>query len=165
MRHPSKDKGVEEGINRCHWVGVTNWLSLFQTSSCLWGTHRTEAMLPSQSVQPWSAQQSRGRNVLKKKLKEYQKGKFQSRTIQVLLAPRCFWSLVKSEELSPSSKAQWDVSHLLPTHRNQACGICSLRLILAQHRCGLIFAWGPNANPLGKPCSPGHFPAIWVIPG
>lgn len=31
-----------------------------------------------------------GKKCIKKNLKEYQKGKFQSRTIQVLLAPRCF---------------------------------------------------------------------------
>lgn len=168
--NPSKEKGAEEGTSRWHWVGVTNWLRCCQQPLA-------DLQLPLRLSQDWGnvtvtecaasvCPTKQGKKCMKKNpLRSNRKGNFKAEQFRHCWPPGVFdpWPRVKSSALLQGP--HWDVSHLLPTHRNQACGIYSWRLILALHKCDLILAWDPNANPLGKPCSPGHFPAIWVIPG
>lgn len=100
---PSKDKGVEEGNQQMPLRGCDKLAEIlpaassrppaaFEALTGLRQCHRHRACslgLPNKA----------GEEMHQKNLKEFQKGKFQSRTIQALLAPRCFWSLVKGEEL------------------------------------------------------------------
>lgn len=160
---PPKTRGQKSGpADDTEWVWQTGWdaaSSPLHTSSCLWGnvtiTERAASVCPTKQ----------GKKSILKTLRSNRKGNFKEEQFRHCWLPGVFdpWPRVKSSALLQGG--HWDVSHLLPTHRNQACGICSLRLILARQKWGLILAWDPNANPLGKPCSPGHFPAIWVIPG